>query len=191
MILIVCIPMIVSASKKSRKYDSKGRAIITANEKNITDLEPGTPVVLAVPINTTKNNEEDRIAEKNTFANQINNQVATYSIKENDDNFIEFNNISEEQEKNDEEFLNILKKYYGNEKTENLINEIENETDQITSVGPYKFPEKGKELLKVIIDLNGRSEVSKEEKNILKEFAQSLNLATLNDKELVKQIENL
>lgn len=94
--------------------------------------------------------------------------------------------IAAEEEKNRmESFYNILSDYYGND----LINKVKKEmSEDITG----DFPESGKTLLNCVIQMYEDETVTKEDKVLLKDVAQTIvKLNKVNDDELERKINDL
>lgn len=94
--------------------------------------------------------------------------------------------------KKKKKIFNNLKKYYGDNETDSLLQEIRNETEnKNNSFENYSFPQSGKKLLNVVIDICEKENVSNEEKEYLKYVVQEMELTTLADKELANKINKL
>lgn len=190
-ILILCIivPIVVKAVGITLTYNEEGRLIIQTGKAIPNEIEEGTKIVLEVSPENYEKTEKQRIEEK---MNVVDNNIITYSeenIRTIQEEIDEYMNNEKEKE---EEFLVILKKYYGNQETENLLQEIKSETEnKNNSFENYSFPQSGKKLLNVVIDICKRENVSNEEKECLKYVVQGMDLTTLDDKELADKIDNL
>lgn len=64
-IILLIIPIITLASKRMRDIDEDGRTIIYSTD-DLNDVESGSKISLAIPANTSPNEEENnkQIAEK-------------------------------------------------------------------------------------------------------------------------------
>lgn len=192
--LIICVillvPFLVYANKKELLYDKNSKPIIESGTDEINEIEEGTEYTLEIPINKVEKTEQDMIDEKNSFINEI-NSVEFYSIDNynNEDIKQDIDIYFEEGREKGERATNIIKKYYGDDETDRLFTKIKEETN--SNISEYKFPENGKKLLEVVLDIIHFEKITSAEKEDLKYLVQSMDLSTLDNQELVNKIKKL
>lgn len=183
-LLLVLIPLIVYAQKVHLNYDENGKPIVFAGQKKPDEIKEGTEYTLAIPTEEKTETEEDMKKEKENSYSESNYEI-------NSSNNDEIDKYSDDERKKEEEFLIVFKKYYGDKETEKLLAEIRKETENTNdNSSTYKFPEKGKELIKEILNIIDTKNPTEEEKKSLMYVIDSIDLTTLNDSELVNRIQS-
>ena len=187
--LLIIIPIVVLGYKTLIKYDNNGRAIVDAKDGIPEELPEGAQISLAVPIENNKTTEEEQQEEKWRIAKEIQNEVPV-NTKPNSDG----SELFKDENAKEEQFKEILEKYYGKERIESIIKEIENETNLLNSNPKqieYVFPSSGEELLKISLDLIELNKVNNEEKNILIDGIKMIDISSLKNQDIIERINNL
>lgn len=177
---------------KNILIDGKEARIIYADEPMPDDIEAGTPIVLEIPNKSKDTIEELEKEKKQATTESLTAEIdSEYNVNEIGEEIYEMAGFKEKEEK-EEKFLEVFKKYYGSAETEALFAEIRDETNKRNSFEePYKFPETAKKLLTAVIDIIDTKNLTDEEREALVCIVQSMDLTTLDDKELVNHINNL
>lgn len=125
------------------------------------------------------------------------NHISKYDINYQNKSYIEedgnpdISQMDKENKEKEEEFKKIFIKYYGQEELEKIFTAIKQETSEYSENNPgkYVFPENGKILLRKTIDLINNANTSDTEKDILKYVIDGMDFSTLQDKELLNELE--
>ena len=193
-LFVVLLPFTVLAAKNMISYTKSGKPIVSTCEA-VPDEIKGQEFALAVPVNESETRDDILQKEKNDALNKITSEkITTFSTTEKNKikEEIDISANKKETLDSESEFVVVFKKYFGNKETEALFTSIKNETEaNAKNNTKYTFPENGKKLLNAVLDIIDNSNPTKEEINILKKVVQSMDLTTLDDKELVKRINNL
>lgn len=176
-------------AQKQQLNEDYGVTIVETG--HMDEVEPGTRVSLAVPIeNEKKRTDEDREVEKqHALENAMHEEkedVSLYSFPAAED-------LAERNNRNEEKALEILNNYYGEDVIADLFDRIRNETSDNRNNDwyEYMFPENGKELLDKMLLLIENNQISEEDKNAIKYMIKSMDLSTLDDEELKNRIDNV
>lgn len=192
LILVLLIPIITTATIKILKYDKDGRVIVSSPEE-LKELENGTKFTAAIHMDNNDNNEK-MIEEKKQLEKQVedmNNGKIPMSISENNNvDSVNGAQIHEDEELNNKiiQFKEVLKKYYGVEYCESLFSNIEKEMNEMS--GDYKIPESSKTLLSISIDLLNRSDITDDEKEIVKYYLEEIDTSFIEDTNLLESLKN-
>lgn len=198
-LIVAIIPVITLANMKFRQLDSKGRTIIYSSD-DMENLEEGTKVSLAIPLdgknNDMKKSNEELMKQKNEDIKKARAEGKPTSMSEEEkqalisdlDDFANSENNSEMKNK-EEKFKNILKKYYNTEDIDNLLDKINKEIHE--STGSYKIPEASKEMLKLTIDLLKSNKITTEEEEIVRYVLEELDAEFIEDENLVNELDSL
>lgn len=185
LVILLLIPIVVSAAKTLIMYNPKnGKPVIVAGEEIPEELM-GQEVSVMVPQKVEPVSEEpignvteeiNVVSQKRSISNseqEIEAQIEAY--KDLEENFDE-----------------IMYKYHGTEKINQVHTAMNNEnpaTDVITS---YTFPESGKTLLRYVVEIFDTMNPTEEEKQVLREFSQMMVSGNdINDEELENRINSL
>lgn len=199
LLIVAIIPVITLANMKFRQLYSKGRTIIYSSD-DMENLEEGTKVSLAIPLdgknNDMKKSNEELMKQKNEDIKKARAEGKPTSMSEEEkqalisdlDAFANSENNSEMKNK-EEKFKNILKKYYNTEDIDNLLDKINKEIHE--STGSYKIPEASKEMLKLTIDLLKSNKITTEEEEIVRYVLEELDAEFIEDENLVNELDSL
>lgn len=199
-ILIVCfcvaifiIPIATFASIKLYSIDTEGRTIVYSSD-DINDLEQGTQISLAIPANTTIDSEildkdieeQKKIIKQNATLNNAQLYSATTSntvVLESD--IEQFENV--ELETKEEQFKNIFSKYYGESYSAELFSKINKEVLEMS--GEYEIPESSKIMLEKAIQLLENTNLTENEKSVIKYILDAIDTSFIEDKEILEKLE--
>lgn len=195
-ILLIVLPIIALGSIRTLKYNEEGKPIVHST-KEMNELEDGTKFVLAVPSSDSGNKEEmerkqieeKRAAEKRS--EDINNGILP--MDESEDINLNARDVQKrpediELENKKQQIQDIIIKYYGTEYAENLFNNITKEINE--QEGQYKIPESTKELLRKNVDLYNGTEITSEEREVIKYYLENIDRLFIEDKDLLEAIES-
>lgn len=189
-IIAVLIPIITFANMRLRQVDAEGRTIIYSSE-DMNELEEGTKVSLAIPVNESISKEEKHEAlmkEKNEDLKKSNSRTMSkkeeQSLKEDLDNY-----SNPDLENNTNRFKEILRKYYGEENANNLFNNIEKEIKE--NEGEYELPDSSKKMLGIAIDLLKENKVTQEEEKVIRYILEEIDTTFIEDEELLNGLKSI
>ncbi len=195
-ILLIVLPIIALGSIRTLKYNEEGKPIVRST-KEMNELEDGTKFVLEVPSSDLGNKEEmerkqieeKRAAEKRS--EDINNGILP--MDESEDINLNVRDVEKspediELENKKQQIQDIIIKYYGTEYAENLFNNITKEINE--QEGQYKIPESTKELLRKNVDLYNGTEITSEEREVIKYYLENIDRLFIEDKDLLEAIES-
>lgn len=157
----------------------------------MNELEEGTKVSLAIPVNENMSKEEkheDLMKKKNEDLKK--STPKTMSKKEEQELREDLDNYSNpDLENNTNKFKDILRKYYGEENANNLFNNIEKEIKE--NEGEYKVPNSSKEMLGIAIDLLKENKVTQEEENVIRYILEEIDTTFIEDEKLLNDLKSI
>lgn len=183
-IILLIIPIITLTSKRRFDIDEDGRTIIYSTD-DLNDVESGSKISLAIPANTSPNEEENnkqiakekkQIAEKASKSRSV-TELSQEEKEEVHEELKQFEN--KELISKTDKFVNIFIKYYGKEYSEELFETIKKETSEIA--GEYKIPESSLVMLNKAIELYNNSELTENEKETLKYVFDMMDTSCIED----------
>lgn len=194
-LIIFIVPIITFASIKIYNKDSEGRTIVYSAE-DMKDLEPGTEISLAIPANTNIDDElsdEEIKKEKGRLkveAERKDNQ-SNYSLTEKEkaelnEELSQFEN--KELKDTEKEFKEIFSKYYGEDSSKELFDNIEKEIYE--NEGEYEIPESSKVMLKKAIELLKNDNVTTNDKETIKYILNEVDTSFIEDAEILRDLES-
>lgn len=173
---------------KSVKYTEDGKAIIWAGEDYSNEVEVGTPVTLAVPLNTpSKAKTDEEVAkEKQKYIDKAEelNSKGTTKAQEDD----EETNYDSEYNENSKKFNSIIEKYYGKEYLEEMLEENEKNNSEMNSI-TETYSEKDLKYLKDVINLIDSPKLNEEEKLVLKKGIKTSFVESIPDEYIKERIK--
>lgn len=194
-LIIFIVPIITFASIKIYNKDSEGRTIVYSAE-DMKDLEPETEISLAIPANTNIDDElsdEEIKKEKGRLkveAERKDNQ-SNYSLTEKEkaelnEELSQFEN--KELKDTEKEFKKIFSKYYGEDSSKELFDNIEKEIYE--NEGEYEIPESSKVMLKKAIELLKNDNVTTNDKETIKYILNEVDTSFIEDAEILRDLES-
>lgn len=193
--LVVAVPVGVIASKQLIQYDEQGRVIVYAGSKK-PDLPDGTPIVLAIPVETEeqkserlRKEEENAILEKKQFEAKVrNNEIEKFNTSITPEEKEQIDNIIAENNQREEDVINILKKYYGEEKIDTLFKTLRDTTESSTihKISEYKISEAGIELIRLMFGIIDSETSTIEEKEKISELLKGIDSIGIKTDEALK-----
>lgn len=172
--VLILIPSIIFATKGEIKYTPEGKPYFYYYEE-VPEEYKGKEGAIAVPANYASEEivVENKSKQKNTNKDELTADIPVQDLDEETDAQIKA--YLEEQQAKEDMFFEILNKYHGKDKVDNVINTMTEESapesnGEISS----DFPPSAYELLELVIDIFDNKNPTEEEKAILKEYTQSL-----------------
>lgn len=178
-------------------YNFKNSKPVILAGESIQEKNEEKDKVITAPIKTKNQIEEQRLKEHETALAE--KKEFEEKVKENDIVITEDTTLTEEEKVQMDAIMNmnnilennaveILKKYYGDNEIEMQMEEIRNDMSKVTSGNlqkDYIISENGILLIKKVFNLIDRNEVSNEEKDILIKYLKCIDpIGIKNDEEL-------
>lgn len=195
-IVIFIVPIVTLASIKTYNKDSDGRTIVYSAD-DINELEDGTPISLAIPLNAIDDETSDEEIEKQKQlimeATQAKTSIAgEYSLTdeertESNEYFMQFEDSELKDKEN--ELKNIFCKYYGEDYTNELFDRIAEEVAEIA--GEYHVPESSMTMLKKAIELLTEIGLTEDEREVIEYILNEIDTSFIEDDEVLRSLESL
>lgn len=179
-IIIIGISIYAFASKNLLQYTEDGKLIVFAGQGIPEVVEDGTPMVLAIPNESaTMSPDEIQKKEKEEFAK-------SHSDLQN----IVVEDYEYEDEHDEPYFMDVLYKYYGEEKINNLYSKIDEELNGNYNNEAKLLTPSQRKCCEMAIEIANSNEATNEEKEIMKEALKGV-VSQIADEDIVEIINNL
>jgi len=188
-LFMIIVPIIVFATNSFVSYRN-GKAVVVEWEEK-AELEDGQKYTIAIESgkDSEEYNREQDLKKKRQYEENMYSQdniaepsIETYDMK--DEELIRYNELQEKTQRT----LTLLFEYYGKEEIEELYKNAENSS---IKDGKYAISEYAEELLDKILQLVEKEPISAEDKAMLVDMLEQMDLQTLNNRNIEKRLQNL
>ena len=179
--VVIGIPINILASKNLLQYNDDGKLIIFAGEEIPQEVEDGTPIVIAVPNTPQMTPDEFQQKEKEEFMKAHNDLQNIVKDKDLTCNLpkVEI-----------QPFKEVLYKYYGEEKIDEIYSKINKELNGNYTSAPSYLTKSQRKIYEICLEIINSNAATNAEKNILIKELKEL-VDTVADQDIVEKINNL